>query len=378
MEKKEKILVCGILPSPFFGHSMMYKILMESAFVEAFDVTFLDMKFWSYSQHKKVTFVKLLKLCKYFVQYVFFILVKRPRYILYNMSFDKMPFLKDFMFCFVGKMLGCNIVLHDMGQYVKELYQSSGRLSRALMRWLLKKATACILLGEHTKSMYEGFVEPRRLFSVPGSVEDTRDIVIAEQTSRRGAEASVNVLYFSFMTKSKGVLTAFQAASQVLDNNGSVCFTFAGPMESGTVQEEFNQLKNKFNSRVKYLGYIGDISERTRMYRDADIFIFPTHRDVFGLVLLHAMAEGLPVIASQEGAIPEIVEDGKNGFLFPKGDHAQLAQKVLLLAGDPRIRERMGQESRRRYELYFTPEKYGKRMFDAFEQIGRLNSPGAV
>lgn len=372
MEKKEKILICGILPPPFFGHSMMYKILMESAFVKAFDVTFLDMRFWSYAQHKKVTFVKLLKLCQYFLKYIFLIIARRPRYVLYNMSFDKMPFLKDFVFCFVGKAFGCRIVLHDMGQYVKELYQSSGRIYQALIRWLLRKTTACILLGEHTKSMYEGFADPCRLFSVPGSVEDTRDIVIAKQASPKLA-SSINVLYFSFMTRSKGVLTAFQVAAQVLDTNSSVCFTFAGPVELGTVQEEFNQLKNKFNSRVKHLGYIGDISERTRMYRDADIFIFPTHRDVFGLVLLHAMAEGIPVIASREGAIPEIVEDGKNGFLFPKGDHAQLAQRVLLLAEDPQMRKQMGRESRRRYESYFTPEKYGKRMIDAFEQIGQLN-----
>lgn len=370
MEKKEKILICGILPPPFFGHSMMYKILMESAFVKAFDVTFLDMRFWSYAQHKKVTLLKILKLCKYFLKYVFLIIVWRPRYVLYNMSFDKMPFLKDFMFCSVGKVFGCRIVLHDMGQYVKDLYQSSGRVYQALMRWLLRKATACILLGEHTKSVYEGFTDPGRLFSVPGSVEDTRQITVDQMSSK--TESCINVSYFSFMTKSKGVLTAFQAASQVLDNNGSVCFTFAGPMEPGEVQQEFDRLKDRFPLRVKHLGYIEDISERTRMYRDADIFIFPTHRDVFGLVLLHAMAEGIPVIASREGAIPEIVEDGKNGFLFPKGDYVQLAQRILLLAGDPQRREQMGKESRRRYESYFTPEKYGKRMVDVFEQIGQL------
>ena len=371
MEKKEKILICGILPPPFFGHSTMYKILMKSAFVKVFDVTFLDMRFWSYAQHKKVTLVKLLKLCKYFLKYIFLIIVRRPRYILYNMSFDKMPFLKDFMFCFVGKAFGCRIVLHDMGQYVKELYQSSGRVYQALMHWLLKKTTACILLGEHTKSVYEGFADPGRLFSVPGSVEDTRQITVDQMSPK--TESRINVLYFSFMTRSKGILTAFQAATQVLDSNSSVCFTFAGPMEPGEVQQEFDRLKDRFPLWVKHLGYIEAISERTRMYRDADIFIFPTHRDVFGLVLLHAMAEGIPVIASREGAIPEIVEDGKNGFLFPKGDHAQLAQRILFLAGDPVRREQMGKESRRRYESYFTPEQYGQRMINAFEQIGQLN-----
>ena len=64
MSQKEKILICGILPPPYFGHSAMYKILMESSFVGAFDITFLDMKFWTYAQHKKISLVKLLKLVK--------------------------------------------------------------------------------------------------------------------------------------------------------------------------------------------------------------------------------------------------------------------------------------------------------------------------
>ena len=103
MTKKERILICGILPPPFFGHSAMYKILMESPFAGAFDITFLDMKFWSYAQHKKVTIVKLLKLVGYLFRYIFLIITKRPRYVLYNMSFDRMPFLKDFLFCFAGR-----------------------------------------------------------------------------------------------------------------------------------------------------------------------------------------------------------------------------------------------------------------------------------
>ena len=372
MTKKEKILICGILPPPLFGHSAMYKILMESTFVEAFDITFLDMKFWSYDQHKKINIVKLLKLVKYLLQYIFLVIVKRPRYVLYNMSFDKIPLLKDFLFCFIGKIFGCRIVLHDMGQYVKELYQSSGKVYRLLIRWLLKNTTASILLGEKTKLMYEGFIEPYRLFSVPGSVEDTQDIIITEETPK-ATTRDVNVLYFSFMAKSKGALIAFKAAQKVLDSDNSVRFTFAGPMEPGSVQETFNQLKDKYNSRVRYLGYIGDISERTKIYRDSDIFIFPTQRDVFGLVLLHAMAEGLPIIASVEGTIPEIINNEENGFLVNKGDDGQLAQRILQLANDRQLRKSMGEANRRRYLEVYSPKEYGRKMIEAFDGINQLS-----
>ena len=122
---KTKILICGILPPPNFGHSMLYKGLMQSTFVDAYEIIFFNMTFWSYGQHKKVTIMKLLKMIKYLVVYQWILLTRRPKYVLYSISFDKMPFLKDYVFCWLGKVYGCRIVLHDMGQYIKELYDSA-------------------------------------------------------------------------------------------------------------------------------------------------------------------------------------------------------------------------------------------------------------
>ena len=110
-------------------------------------------------------------------------------------------------------------------------------------------------------------------------------------------------------------------------------------------------------------------SERTKIFRQADIFIFPTLRDVFGLVLLHAMAEGLPIVASREGTVPEIVPDATNSLLVEKGDAKALADKALLLADDSRLRQKMGQANRRRFEEKYTIEKYGQAMINAFKQM---------
>lgn len=372
MKSKIKILVCGILPPPFFGHSAMYKILMESTFVTACDITFLNMRFWSYDRHKKITFLKLLKLIKYFLQYLYLILRERPQYILYNMSFDKMPFLKDFLFCFVGRILGVRIVIHDMGQYVGELYDQSNGLYRSLIRWVLKHATASIVLGERTKLAYKGLMDENKLFAVPGSVVDTACLELDNSASKdRTNKEFINVLYFSFMSASKGVFTAFKAVPRVLKTEQNIRFTFAGPMESKLIEQTLNQLKEDYGPKIEYRGYIADEIKRTELYRGADIFIFPTHRDVFGLVLLHAMAEGLPIIASLEGTIPEIIQDGVNGFLIAKGDDVQLAERILHLAADQRLRKKMGELNRQRYVEVYSPQRYGQRMIDTFIEIDK-------
>jgi len=373
MTKKVKILICGILPPPYFGHSMLYKILMKSEFIEAFDIKFLNLHFWSYDLHKKVTVGKLWKLIKYLGQYVYLILQHRPKYVLYNMSFEKMPFLKDFLFCAIGRILRCKIVIHDHGQYVRELYEGSNRFYKNLVEKFCAMASSSIVMGEGTKVFYKGLMNQSRLKVVPGSVSDFAHMFHGQDEAREGTY--VQILYFSYISRSKGIWTALRAIPEVISKDPKIRFTFGGPFESEKLRKEImDYVKDqRLEEYVKFLGYIDTEEKRTRLLRSSDIFIFPTHRDVFGLVLLHVMAEGLPIVASIEGTIPEIIKDQENGFLINKGDSQQLAQRILQLANDRQLRETIGKANRQRYLEAYSPNKYGRKMIEVFEEIDRLS-----
>ncbi|MDO8675156.1 MAG: glycosyltransferase family 4 protein [Candidatus Omnitrophota bacterium] len=363
--KKIKILVCGVLPPPNFGHSMIYKMLMASSFANAFETKFLNMRFWTYGTDQKVTAGKLFKMVKYYAVFVWTLLFWRPEYVLYNSSFYRMPFLKDLLFCWTGIILGSKFIFHDLGQYVRELDGSLEGLKKSALRWMLKNMGGSIIMGEKVRQDYDGLADPAKLFVVPGAAEDSKETVIdAPKISGR-----INVLYFSHMSRLKGVYTAFEAVSRVLQERADIMATFGGPMEDQEVKSRLEELQKGYPQRVHYLGYVEDAVERTRIFRQADIFIFPTLRDVFGLVLLHAMAEGLPVVASREGSIPEIVPEDTNALLVDKGDAKALADKILLLADDRHLREEMGQANRRRYLDHYSPQVYGRKMVEVFEQI---------
>lgn len=366
---KTKILICGILPPPNFGHSMIYKALMESRFVSEFDVVFFNMKFWSYEKHKKVTVAKLFKFIQYYFQFIGLIISCRPQYVLYAISFDKLPFVKDFVFCMTAKVLGRKVILHDMGQYLRELDAALSPFTRKLLRLMMKNISGSIVLGEVTRQVYQGFMDVNRVYAVPGAVADS--IHLAPGVARRPAAEKVNVLFFSFLQKSKGIWTALHAMPKVIAQDPNIFFTFAGPAESEAFVAEMKDFitKNNLEKHFEYVGYVGDDTKRTEYFRRSDIYIFPTLRDVFGLVLLHAMAESLPVAASREGAVPEIVDDGKTGFLFPKGDEAALAEKILLLAKDPALRAKMGLEGRAKYEKVYTLDRYAQRMIEVFTNL---------
>ena len=369
MENKIKILIGGMLPPPNFGHTMIYQMLMNTEFSKNFSITFLNFRFWKYSRHKRVTVKKIGQFLIYYFYYIFLIIIKRPDYILYGISFDKMPFFKDSLFLMTGRILRSKIILHDQGQYLGDLYGTSPRFVRRYIEYTFRSVNAAIVLGEVAKNTYKNLLDTERVFVVPGAVKDTKGT--GENRSKREKHNGLRILYFSFLTPAKGIWTAMEAASIVVGEQQGCQFIFAGPFDSGETEDNIKQFvrENSLDDQVQFVGYISDEECRTRLFRDADIFIFPTHRDVFGLVLLHAMAEGTPVIASNEGAISEILVGGKAGILIPKDDVTALANGIISLISNNDLRLELGQRGRERYEEMYTPENFGSRSIAAVNAI---------
>ena len=100
-----------------------------------------------------------------------------------------------------------------------------------------------------------------------------------------------------------------------------------------------------------FVGYLQGV-ELASAFASADAFVFPSRTETLGLVLLEAMAAGCPVVAARSGGIPDIVEDGVNGFLFdPADEYGAIAATQRLLA-NPAERETLRQNARSEAERW--------------------------
>jgi glycosyltransferase involved in cell wall biosynthesis len=110
-------------------------------------------------------------------------------------------------------------------------------------------------------------------------------------------------------------------------------------------------LKDEVEYQGKKYGF-----DKEDAFGKANIFAFPTyyHNETFGLVNLEAMQHSLPVISTFEGAIPEVVIDGVNGFLVPQQNVEALADKLEILIGNRKLRNEMGLAGKKRYEEKYT------------------------
>jgi glycosyltransferase involved in cell wall biosynthesis len=94
-----------------------------------------------------------------------------------------------------------------------------------------------------------------------------------------------------------------------------------------------------------FTGYLaGD--ELAAAYASADVFAFPSDTETLGFVAMEAMACGVPVVGARAGGIPDVIDDGVNGFLFTPGDPDDLTEKLRLLLGNDELRARFGRQAR--------------------------------
>lgn len=118
---------------------------------------------------------------------------------------------------------------------------------------------------------------------------------------------------------------------------------------------------------VSYVGLQDRASCHELIARAAAVVVPSTWLEAFGLVVVEAMAAGVPTVAPAHGAFEELVTDGVTGLLHTPGDAAALADSLREVA-DAELNQKMGEAARQRYEADFTPEAGLKRLLEGYEE----------
>lgn len=127
-----------------------------------------------------------------------------------------------------------------------------------------------------------------------------------------------------------------------------------------------------FNQYITNMGLEKDIfahgakygNDKKAFWDEADIFVLPTYDECFPLVLLEAMQQGIACVASDEGGISDIIEDGLTGFLVEKRNAKALAEKIAYLIDHWDVCKKMGIAGKEKFEREFTLSRFENKMVD--------------
>lgn len=220
---------------------------------------------------------------------------------------------------------------------------------RALRTWG-EKVDIYVALTEFARGKFlEGGFPPGKVVVKPNFVHPDPGV---------GAHEGRFALFVGRLTQDKGVTTLLEAWRALGNRAESLSPVLRvvgdGPL-AGMVREAATDTPG-----VEYMGRLGT-QEVYALMRDATFLVLPSEwYETFGRVAVEAVASGAPVVASNIGAVAEVVEDGVTGLRFVLGDPADLARKLEWAFDHPGELTCLGCAARREYEAKYTAERnYG-------------------
>jgi glycosyltransferase involved in cell wall biosynthesis len=202
---------------------------------------------------------------------------------------------------------------------------------------------------------YEGW-NPADIEVIPhGCAHEKKDRASARKSLLQEISVSRDSLIIGTVARLirlKGHRFAVRALRYLRDRNINLHWLFVG---SGP---EYNSLIQQAEKEgvEEYLHFFGHREDIPRILSGVDIMVHPTMAEAFGIVLIEAMVQQTPIVASNVGAVPEVVVDGKTGILVPPEDPLSLANAVSELLGNPNKREEMGKRGRDKFKEEFSME----------------------
>jgi glycosyltransferase involved in cell wall biosynthesis len=182
--------------------------------------------------------------------------------------------------------------------------------------------------------------------ATPGTAEPPHisDSELALARAELGIPEDANVVAaISRFRHEKGLDTLIRAARRL--DNTHLLIAGSGPEEAAL------RALAAGSPTIHFIGHRDDVALWMQI---ADAVAIPSRRESFGRVVLEAMANGRPVVATRAGGLPEVVEDGVTGLLIPIDDEAALAAALQRIVSDDAFARRLGDASRERYRLRYT------------------------
>ena len=366
-----RVLVVGQTPPPFNGQAVMIERLVKSE-LAGVELIHARMGFSSHmNELGRVRISKILHLFGLIARIIYHRFADNVRILYYPPAgADRVPIVRDLAILLSTRWLFDKTIFHFHAGGGSELYQQLP----AWQRWLFRRAyfqpDAAILLSP-LSSPDGRRLEAKRDWIIPNGIEDpcpemhfSRASAAANNT-RAGHDDRLRMLFVGVLSEAKGVMVLVEACGKLAARGVPFQLELVGQWESeefsARVRKRIEELK--LGRQVQVLGMlVGD--EKFSAYRRADVFCFPTSLNCEGLpiVVLEAMACGLPVVATRWRGIPSAVDEGKSGFLVEIRDPESLADRLAKFADDPRLRERMGREGRAKFEREYTLSRHLKRM----------------
>jgi len=361
---KKKLLLFIKCPPPLTGATQINLFVKNNSYLlDNFIMRSIDISYSKSLKHMgHFSLSKIYTVIKNIVLLLIELIRFRPQLVYFQLSPLGMAFLRDLIYIIVIKLSFTRILYHLHGKGIKKRI-SKNIIYRFIYQFTFKNEFIICLskkLTDDVNLIYSG--SP---FVVNNGIPSINYKLDIQTTNNK----KTKILFLSNLIRSKGILDFLDILKNLNDNNIEYDAIICGH-EAGLTKESLNYEIHQRNlgKRVQYIGPVMGI-KKAQVLASSDIFLYPTHNDVFPLVLLEAMQYGIPVISTFEGAIPEIIKDGVNGVLIEKKNVKDFAAQTKMLLKNDKLRQRLGASGKERFFQKYTQDCFDRRISYVFNEI---------
>ena len=363
--KNKKILFLTQLPPPIHGVSVMNGYIKSSVAInKKYDTDFINT-----SSSESLSELGLVSLEKYmkFVKLLGAVLRKlfTVRYdICYiTLSPTTIAFWKDSLLLLLAKLFIKNRIIHLHGRGAK-IEIEKNRWKKYIYQYVFKN-TITVVLSERLKADIRDFVHEKNIRVLPNGIPRIDKDRIQVSTAKQKRPI---LLFLSNLIITKGVFV-FVDIIEKLKEKGHVFEAWIVGKEGDVSFEGLNKyISQKSMSDIVKVKGAKYGTEKNSIIVSSSMLIYPSYFDAFPLVLLEAIQFGLPVVTTDIGGIPDMVENGRTGFVLNCNDVDGFVDRVSYLLKNPEIMNKMSQHAQAEFASKYTLEIFESSLIAIFEE----------
>ena len=286
---------------------------------------------------------KIFYVIYHFIKFPFKLLLHRPQLVHIHCS-SGASFYRKVPYVLLCKIFKRKIILGVHPSHFLQFYRDSPWPIRKLIHIILSLCNALGFANSALAKEFGRIFPDNPVFHLRNPINLKAYFPLAVQDHRKK-----QALFLGAITENKGVFDILKAIPLVLKEIPDFKFVFCGDHGINDLQEKIK--KANLNNSVDIRFWV-EYEEKLQLLQSSAMLLLPSYSEGFPMVILEAMACGLPVICSDVGGISEAVTDGESGLVIRPGDVTVLADRIVQLVSDKELQSKLSTEGLEIIQLY--------------------------
>lgn len=283
------------------------------------------------------------------------------------------PFAGSIISSLAGKLAGVPVIIHAHLQDALSSNSLIRSYQKMINSWTSKECCDAIIAVSHQVKdalVTEGF-DSRKFHVIHNGTPVNNHKIDSNIRNELNIPEDIQVvIHIGRLCKSKGQHLLLQAAANLHQSGQEAVYLIVGKdlEQDGAYLQYLKDLAQELgiNQSVHFLGHRADIPQLLAL---SDLLVLPSDAEGLPLVILEAMAAGLPVVATPVGGIPEAVIHQETGLLVPVEDVQALGDAILKLLQNPLLKNEMGNKGLQMVNKNFSVEKMCREVFGIYQKL---------